>query len=143
LLSALVLPTLLAACTNRSAAVSTPQSSNGRDVESGVIAQVNLRYQRSAVFASAGRPEGFDVIMDYRDSAVEREYPGSWDETRQLLTATVAVPLGSENLVYVSDPAIQPGATTVIDAGRGSLKEVPCPSGVDPLFACELLQVLH
>jgi hypothetical protein len=43
----------------------------------------------------------------------------------------------------VVDPAIAPGASTTITAARGRLKDVPCPADVNPLFACELLQVLH
>jgi len=43
----------------------------------------------------------------------------------------------------VVDPAIAPGAATTITAARGRLKDVPCPAEVNPLFACEVLQVLH
>jgi len=107
-----------------------------------MLVDVQVRYRREAVFASAGRPETIHVISDYRGTPSRAQYPGLWDERAQTLSATVTVPLGAENLVYVVDPAIQPGATT-ITAARGRLKDVPCPAEVNPLYSCQLLQVLH
>lgn len=108
-----------------------------------MLVDVQIRYRREAVFASAGRPETIRVIADYRGTPSRAQYPGLWDERTQTLSATVTVPLDAENLVYVVDPAIQPGATTTITAARGRLKDVPCPADVNPLYSCQLLQVLH
>lgn len=102
-----------------------------------------LRYQRPSTFSSTGRPEAIHVIADYHASRADQRYPGSWDEPTQTLSASVIVPMRVENLVYVDDPAVQPGATTTIRAGRGELKEVTCPPNVNPLFTCDILQVLH
>ena len=102
-----------------------------------------LRYHRPTLFTSAGRPEAFYVIANYHDERATERYPGLWDEGTQTLSASVTVPLRVENLVYVVDPAVQPGATTTISAARGALKEVACPANVDPLYTCEVLQVLH
>jgi hypothetical protein len=108
-----------------------------------MLVDVQIRYRREGVFSSVGRPEMLRVISDYRGTPSSAQYPGLWDERAQTLSATVTVPLGAENLVYVVDPAIAPGAATTITAARGRLKDVPCPAEVNPLFACELLQVLH
>lgn len=113
------------------------------EMQPGMLVDVQIRYRRDAVFASAGRPETIRVIADYRGTPSRAQYPGLWDEGTQTLSATVTVPLDTENLVYVVDPAIQPGATTTITAARGRLKDVPCPADVNPLYSCQLLQVLH
>lgn len=112
-------------------------------IDAGGVATVTLRYRRPEVFASAGRPEAFHVIADYLGASTERRYPGSWNEPDQTLSASVTVPLRLENLVYVVDSAIQPGATTTISASRGQLKEIPCPQDVNPLYTCDVLQILH
>jgi hypothetical protein len=119
----------------------TPEST--AEIHAGMLVDVQIRYRREGVFSSVGRPETLRVISDYRGTPSSAQYPGFWDERAQTLAATVTVPLGAENLVYVVDPAIAPGATTTITAARGRLKDVPCPADVNPLFACELLQVLH
>jgi hypothetical protein len=123
---------------------SPPQTpSASAEMPPGMLVDVQVRYRRAGVFASAGRPETIRVISDYRGTPSRAQYPGVWDERTQTLSATVTVPLGAENLVYVVDPAIQPGASTTITTARGRLKDVPCPAEVNPLYACELLQVLH
>jgi hypothetical protein len=119
----------------------TPDST--AEIHAGMLVDVQVRYRRAGVFSSAGRPETLRVISDYRGTPSRAQYPGLWDERTQTLSATVTIPLGPENLVYVVDPAIAPGATTTITAARGQLKEVPCPADVNPLFACEVLQILH
>ena len=113
------------------------------EIHVGMLVDVQVRYRRADVFSSAGRPDTLRVISDYRGTPSSAQYPGLWDERTQTLSATVTIPLGPENLVYVVDPAIAPGATTTITAARGRLKEVPCPADVNPLFACEVLQILH
>lgn len=128
-------------CTGQQPAPRTPEPN--ADLTPGLRVTVNLRYERPATFTSAGRPEAIHVIADYHSDRADQRYPGSWDEATQTLSATVLVPMRVENLVYVDDPAIQPGATTTIRAGRGALKEVTCPQNVNPLFTCDILQVLH
>ena len=113
------------------------------DVNTGLVATVTLRYQRPDTFRSVGRPDSFRVIVDFANESREQQYPGSWNDATQTLSATVDVPLRVENLVYVVDPAVQPGATTTISAGRGTLKEITCPEAVNPLYTCAILQVLH
>ena len=141
--SAIVLATSIASssCLDKS----PPQTpgATAAEMQPGMLVDVQIRYRRSSEFRSAGRPETIHVISDYRGTPSRAQYPGLWDEGTQTLSATVTVPLGAENLVYVVDPAIAPGATTTITAARGRLREVPCPADVNPLYACQLLQVLH
>ena len=103
----------------------------------------NLTYHRPALYQSPQSPGPFHVIADYQHQSTAGEYIGAWDDAAQTLSAEVRVPLGAENLVYLSDAALPPGETTRVTALRGTLKEVPCPSNVDPLNSCLLLQVLH
>jgi hypothetical protein len=71
------------------------------------------------------------------------EYPGQWRDDTQTLSASVPVRLRAENLLYVEDDALTPGAATDVKANRGALKEVACPDNVDALNTCLLLQVLR
>ena len=143
-LAALVTATLglAVACTPGKKDVQTPHPGS-TELAAEAPVQVNLRYRRPSAFASVGRPEAFYVIADYLGASSEQQYPGSWDDRTQTLSAFVTVPVHVENLVYVVDPAVQPGATTTITAARGALKEVTCPSYVDPLYTCAVLQILH
>jgi hypothetical protein len=138
---AIALTGLTASCLSGSPA-QKPSTPAG-DVDTGLVATVTLRYQRPDTFRSVGRPESFRVIVDFENASREQQYPGSWNDATQTLSAIVNVPLRVENLVYVVDPAVQPGATTTISAGRGTLKEITCPELVNPLYTCAILQVLH
>ena len=138
---AIALTGLAASCLSGSPA-QKPSTRSG-DVNTGIVATVTLRYQRPDAFRSVGRPDSFRVIVDFENASHEQQYPGSWNDATQTLSAIVNVPLRVENLVYVVDPAVQPGATTTISAGGGSLKEITCPDLVNPLYTCAILQVLH
>lgn len=138
---AIALTGLAASCLSGSPA--QQPSAPARDVPSTLAATVTLRYQRPDEFRSVGRPDSFRVIVDFENGSREEQYPGSWNDATQTLSASVTVPLRVENLVYVVDPAVQPGATTTVSAGRGTLKEVTCPERVNPLYTCAILQVLH
>jgi hypothetical protein len=140
-IAALALGAAAASCLDK-APPHTPASASS-DMEPGAAVTVQVHYHRASVFSSAARPQTFHVIADYRGASSRQQYPGIWDEETQTLSATVTVPLRAENLVYVLDPAIQPGADTTITAARGRLWDVPCPSDVDPLNACHLLQILR
>jgi hypothetical protein len=138
---AIAMTSAAASCLSGSPAqkASTPAA----DIGAGLVAQVTLRYERPDAFRSVGRPESFRVIVDFENASREQQYPGSWNDATQTLSASVTVPLHVENLVYVVDPAVQPGATTTITAARGTLKEVTCPESVSALYTCAILQVLH
>ncbi len=140
---ALLMSAGAAACASGMSGHSPQASTANAGAEAGAIITTTLTYHRPSTFQSAGRPYAIYVIVDYRNASAVKEYPGSWDDQTQSLSAAVSVPLRAENLVYVEDLAIAPGAATPLDAARGSLKEISCPLGVDPLHACYLLQVLH
>ena len=118
-------------------------SSSSSEMEAGPVITIDLTYRRPDDVQSAGRPDAFYVIADYHRESAVTEYPGSWDEETQTLSAIVCVPLRAENLVYVQDSVLTPGAATQVTAARGTLKETPCPARVDPLNSCHLLQVLR
>jgi hypothetical protein len=124
-----------------SAGQAAPRGGGSPDI--GLVVVTNLTYHRPALYQSPQSPGPFHVIADYQHQSAVREYIGAWDDAAQALSAEVSVPLGAENLVYLSDAALPPGETTRITALRGTLKEVPCPANVDPLNSCLLLQVLH
>jgi hypothetical protein len=103
---------------------------------------VRLSYTRPALSTRTGRPDGFEVIHDYRSSDVVTKYDGIWNEDTQTLTDQIAFPVGSVNLVFVVDPALTPGSVTPITASReGRLHEVPCPRAVNTMRACYELTV--
>jgi hypothetical protein len=103
---------------------------------------VRLLYTRPALSTRTGRPDGFEVIHDYRSSDVITKYEGIWSEDTQTLTDQIAFPVGSVNLIFVVDPALTPGSVTPITASReGRLHEVPCPSVVNSMRACYELTV--
>lgn len=138
----------VAGCTPPKTAGQTPSGGASPSAASELAPlwiHVTLAYTRPRLFESAGRPTEFGFIRDYRaaDATVET-FTGAWNDASQTLTADVNVTLKSENLVYVDDPALTPGAETPIRAGRGGqLHEITCPETVPPEHACYLLQVLR
>jgi hypothetical protein len=106
--------------------------------------RTTLTYTRLRLFESVNRPGAFTLVRDYRTSTAIEELPSAWNDASQTLTADVSVQLKSENLVFVDDPAVPPGAETPIHAGRsGQLHEVTCPESVRAELACYLLQLLR
>src|SRR5215467_301017 len=91
----MVLSGLAASCLSGSPA-QKPSTPAG-DVNTGLVATVTLRYQRPDAFRSVGRPESFRVIVDFANDSHEQQYPGSWNDATQTLSAIVNVPLRVEN----------------------------------------------
>jgi hypothetical protein len=93
---------------------------------------VRLFYTRPALSTRTGRPDGFEIIRDYRSSDVVTKYDGIWNEDTQTLTDQVAFPIGSVNLIFV---------TPITASREGRLHEVPCPQVVNTMRACYELTV--
>jgi hypothetical protein len=103
---------------------------------------VRLTYTRPPLSSRTGRPDGFEIIQDYKSSDVVTKYEGIWNEDSQTLTEQIAFPVGSVNLIFVVDEALTPGSVTPISASReGRLHEVPCPRVVNAMRACYELTV--
>lgn len=104
----------------------------------GRLVDVRLTYFRPFLFDSeAARPQGFAVIANYLSSDVTTEYQGNWNDENQTLTATIRLPVGSENLVYVVDEAVPPFTPTRIEAARqGRLSQVECTPAVTTVQVC-------
>jgi hypothetical protein len=103
---------------------------------------VRLIYTRPPLTSRNGRPDGFEVIEDYRSSDVITKYEGIWNDDTQTLTDQIALPVGSVNLVFINDESLTPGSVTPITASReGRLREVACPRVVNALHACYELTV--
>jgi hypothetical protein len=121
-----------------------PQSSPASAEIAPLWVRTTLTYTRLRLFESVNRPGAFTLVRDYRTSTAIEELPSAWNDASQTLTADVSVQLKSENLVFVDDPAVPPGAETPIHAGRsGQLHEVTCPESVRAELACYLLQLLR
>lgn len=136
---------LTAAC----ASAKAPQAERGVAApvaaeQAPLLVHTTLVYTRLAIYASVGRPTAFTVIHDYQTSPSTETLPGAWNDATQTLTTDLNVRLKSENLVFVDDPVILPGAETPMRAGRsGPLHEITCPDSLPPEHVCYLLQLLH
>lgn len=106
--------------------------------------RTTVTYTRPRLFDSVNRPSAFSLVRDYRASTDLEELPSVWNDATQTLTADLSVPIKSENVIFVDDPAIPPGAEMSIRAGRSDLlHEVACPDWVAPEHVCYLLQLLR
>ncbi|HEY6358346.1 MAG TPA: hypothetical protein VIX35_08870 [Vicinamibacterales bacterium] len=139
--TAAILTTACAGTTpQRAGPTSTPASADLQPL----LARTTLTYTRPRLFDSVNRPGAFTLVRDYRASTDLEELPSVWNDATQTLTTDVSVPIKSENLIFVDDPAIPPGSEMSIRAGRsGLLHEVACPDSVAPEHVCYLLQLLR
>jgi hypothetical protein len=114
--------------------------------EQPLVIRTTLSYTRPRLFESANRPTTFGLLRDYHTATAADivELYGAWNDATQTLTTDVTISVGSENLVFVDDPALGPGSETPIRAGRaGVLHEIACPETVPQPHPCYLLQLLR
>jgi hypothetical protein len=135
---------LTAACAGTTRPAGSPPSTPASAELAPLWVHTTLTYTRLRLFASVNQPGNFTLVRDYRGSPAVEELPSVWNDGTQTLTADLGVQIKSENLVFIDDPAVPPGAETPIRAGRsGQLHEVTCPESVRPEHACYLLQLLR
>jgi hypothetical protein len=135
---------LTTACAGTTRPAGSPPSSPVSAELAPLWVHTTLTYTRLRLFASANQPGNFSLVRDYRASTAVEELPSIWNDGTQTLTADISIQIKSENLVFIDDPAVPPGAETPIRAGRsGQLHEVTCPESVRPEHACYLLQLLR
>ena len=132
------------ACAGATRPAASPSSTPASAALAPLWVHATLTYTRPRLFASVNQPGAFTLVRDYRGSPAVEELPSLWNDGTQTLTADVSVQITSENLVFIDDPAVPPGAETPIRAGRAAqLHEVTCPQSVRPDHACYLLQLLR
>jgi hypothetical protein len=106
------------------------------------FATVRLTYTRPSQFGPLGRPQGFELILNYHQPGETTQYEGEWNEDEQTLAVTIQLPIGSDNLLYVVDDAVPAFFAHRIDANRGRLHEVACSPAVASVQTCYELEVL-